>query len=337
MAFGIAVLGLDHWYTAFGVLDNCARSEETPLVSIYEPDAARRAEVAAAYPRAFVTDSAEAALAQPGVELAAICAKTGDAVELTERALRAGKHVVSVKPFARTREEAADILAIHRATDRFFGSFEGMQRLQPRAQKLRELIAGGAIGEVVAFHQVGHGGLPSPWRGGVSGAPSWWLDPEQVPGGAWIDHAIYSIDLARFVLDGEIPVDGVVGATMAKRLHPELPLEDYGVALLHLRTATGREVLLNITDTWCAAPGGGYSEYRFLGTRGTITAENGAWVVATGGETTRHAYESGPYFRFDLLAQALQSGEQPPFGAEDALANLRACLAVYKRASHESG
>lgn len=326
MAFGIAVLGLDHWYTAFGVLDNCAASTDTPLVSIYEPDAARRAEVATAYPGVLVTDSAEAALSAPGVELAAICAKTGDAVTLSKQALNAGKHVVSVKPFARTMAEADEILSVAASSGKFFGSFEGMQRFQPRAEVLRELIASGGVGDVVAFHQVGHGGLPSPWRGGKSGDPSWWLDPEQVPGGAWIDHSIYAVDLARFALGGEIThATGVLD----NRVHKDLPLEDFGAAAMTLKRSDSPDVTLYILDTWCAEPGSGYSEYRFLGTRGTITADGNAWVVKTKDGSTRHEWDSKTYFRFDTLAAQLRGGEPVPFGPEDARANLAACLAVY--------
>jgi len=334
MAFGVAVLGLDHWYTAFGVLDICAASSETPLLAVYEPDAGRRAEIAAAYPGVLVTDSADEALAAPGVELAAICAKTGDAVELSKRALLSGKHVVSVKPFARTVVEAQEVLSIAGASGRFFGSFEGMQRLHPRAETLREIIESGAVGDIIAFHQVGHGALPAPWRGKQSGVASWWIDPEQVPGGAWIDHAIYAVDLARFALDGAIT--RIVGATVGNRVHAHLPVEDFGAAILTLTLGEldRPPVTCYITDSWCAEPGAGYSEYRFIGTRGTITADGyAAWIVRTATGETRHEWEPGAFFRFDRLARLLQNGETPPFGAADAMSNLAACLRVYEVAS----
>ncbi len=334
MAFGIAVLGLDHWYTAFGVLDTCAASPETPLVAVYEPDAWRRAEVSAAYPGVLVTDNVEQALDAPDVELAAICARTGDAVELAKRALFVGKHVVSVKPFARTVAEAEEVLVVAAESGRFFGSFEGMQRLHPRAETLRQIIESGAVGDIVALHQVGHGSLPAPWRGKKSGGDSWWLDSEQVPGGAWIDHAIYAVDLARFALQGEITQ--IVGATVGNRSHESLSVEDYGAALLTLETRSSQvhPVTCNITNTWCAEPGAGYSEYRFIGTRGTITAEAyAAWIVRTASGETRHEWEPGAFLRFDRLARILQNGEKPPFGADDARCNLATCLQFYEVAN----
>ena len=325
MAMGTAVLGLDHWYTAFGVLGGAAASAAVPLVAVYDRDTARRAEVAAMYPGVLVTDSADAAISASGVELVAICARTGDAVELAERALLAGKHVVTVKPFARNIPEAERLVQVAAETGTFLGAFEGMQRLHSRANTVRELIASGAVGEIVAFHQVGHAPLPAPWRGAANGGDSWWLDPAQVPGGAWIDHAIYAVDFARYVLRGE--VTQTVGATFANRVH-KMPLEDYGAALLLLQTETGATVTLSLTNTWCAESGG-YNEYRFIGTRGTITADGGAWVVETATGTTRHEAEGGAYFRFERLAQLLENGEMPPFGAVDAVANLTACLDAY--------
>ncbi len=338
MAFGICVLGLDHWYTAFGVLNTCNASEQTPLTSVYEPDAGRRAEVTAAYPGVLVTDDVDAALGVPGVELAAVCAKTGDAVGLSGRALQAGKHVISVKPFARSKNEADALSGVARRSGRFFGSFEGMQRLHPRAELLRELIASRVIGDVIALHQVGHGPLPAPWRGAASGGPSWWLDAEQVPGGAWIDHAIYAVDLARFALRGEITAGY---GTLGNRVHKHLPVEDYGAAILTLSPEAAPlspeaaslvpDVTLFITDTWCAEPGAGYNEYRFIGTRGTITADGySAWIVQNKDGMTRREIEPGAFFAMGKLAALLESGETPPFGAEDALRNLVACLGVYE-------
>ena len=213
------------------------------------------------------------------------------------------------------------MLQVAQTTGKFYGSFEGMQRLHPRAQLLKSLIEGGAIGTALSFHQVGHGGLPAPWPGEPSGAPSWWLDPAKVPGGAWIDHAIYALDLARFVFGGD--VDSVSGI-LASRLHTELKLEDYGVSLMRLSSG----VALIFEDTWAAQPGAGYGRYFFLGTEGNITAEGNAWVVRRGSELVLHKIPDAPFFALDALAAALESGAVPPFGPLDARANLAACLGL---------
>ncbi len=327
---GIAVLGLDHWYTAFGVLDTAAASQRAPLVGIWDADAARRDDVRAKYPRAVVAEDPNALIGRSDVRLVAVCAATNDAVPLVKRALAAGKHVLSVKPAARGLDELDGVLQAAETARRehgaFFGSFEGMQRLHPRAVLLRDLVRSGAIGQPLSYHQVGHGSLPRAWPGAAEGA-SWWLDPARVPGGAWIDHALYAVDLARFVFGGEI--DRAMGL-IENRVHANMGVEDYGVALLRLAQENApAAVSLIFEDTWAAGPGGGASRQQIIGTQETIRAEGSAWVVTKSGEETRHAIPDAPFFQLDALADLLLAGTTPPFGAHDARANLAACLRVY--------
>ena len=329
MAFGIAVVGLDHWYTAFGLLDAAAGSSVAPLVAICETDPARQDEVRGKYPHAFVTGDLDAVLSRPDVELVAICTATDQAPAIAIRALQAGKHVVSVKPPARTLAELDTVLAAAQTSGKFYGSFEGMQRLTPRVTLLRDLVQGGAIGTPMSYFQRGHGGLPAPWPGQTG--PSWWTDAARVPGGAWIDHAIYAVDLSRFVFGGE--VDWATGL-IETRVHHNLQMEDYGMSLMRLRPASGASpVSLVFEDTWTASAGGGAHRQELIGTDGTLRPDNNEWVVSVGGTETRHAIPAAPFFRLDALADMLLQGETPPFGPADARANLAACLAVYAGAA----
>ncbi len=333
---GIVVLGLDHWYTAFGVLDAATASERAPLVGIWDAEAGRRDEVRAKYPRAVVADEPATLIGRNDVRLVAVCASTDVAVPLVKRALAAGKHVLSVKPAARSLDELDGVLAAAETARRdqgaFFGSFEGMQRLHPRAVLLRDLVRSGAVGQPLSYHQVGHGSLPRAWPGATEG-PSWWLDPARVPGGAWMDHALYAVDLARFVFGGE--VDRAMGL-IENRVHTNLGVEDYGVALLRLaqeNAPAAAAVSLIFEDTWAAGPGGGVSRQQIIGTQGMIRAEGSSWVVTKNGEETRHAIPDAPFFQLDALADLLLAGNATPFGPADARANLAACLQVYAAAA----
>jgi predicted dehydrogenase len=329
MSFGIAVVGLDHWYTAHGVCDIAAASSLVTLAGIADPNPARQDWARERYPQTTVVGDAAALFARDDIHLVALCAPTAAAPALAEAALAAGKHVISVKPPARTLAELDAVIAVAQTAGRLYGSFEGLQRLHPSTLLLRTLIADGAIGTVMSYHQVGHGGLPSPWPGEPGGAPSWWIDRAQVPGGAWLDHAIYAVDLARFVIDGEI--DAATGL-IERRVHTHLEIEDYGASLMRLRPANGGSVSLLFEDTWTAAPGGGAHRQQWIGTHGHIRAERGGWTVTRGGQETHHGTPTTPFFQLDALAQILQSGDTPPFGPHDARANLAACLAVYENA-----
>ena len=245
MPFGIAVIGLDHWYTGFLVLDIVSASEKTPLIGVAERDESRRAEIGKRYPAAKVTEHADALIARPEVALVAITTSTDQAPEIAKRALAAGKHVLSVKPPARTLAELDTVIAAAKRANRFYGSFEGMQRLNPAARIARDLIHSGAIGQPLSFYQQGHGGVPQPWPG--QNGPSWWTDRARVPGGAWIDHAIYALDFARFVFAGEVEsASGII----ENRVQKNLTVEDYGASLMRLRpTGGGPSVSLIFEDT----------------------------------------------------------------------------------------
>ncbi len=328
MALGLAVLGLDHWYTAFGMTDTAAKSAVAPLVGVAELNPARIDSVRERITEAIVTDNAAELLKRDDVGIVAICASTDQAPALAKASLAAGKHVVCVKPSARTLAELDEVIAAAEASGKFFGSFEGMQRLTPRITLLRDLIQGGAIGVPMSYHQIGHGGLPQPWPGQTG--DSWWLHKEQVPGGAWIDHAIYAIDLARFVFAGE--VTAAVGV-IENRIQTNLSLEDYGMALLKLKpNSGGASVSLMLEDTWTAMPGTGRHRVEFLGSAGYLQPEGNEWVVTRGSEETRHPIPESPFFRIDALVNLLESGSPLPFGPADARANLAACLAVYEKA-----
>ena len=327
MSFGIAVVGLDHWYTAFGVLDATHKNTDATLIGAWDKNAARRDEIKNKYGDIFVPSDASELWKRADVDLVCVCTATDEAVPLCKAALQAGKNVLSVKPPARSLPELDGVLEVVKASGKWYGSFEGIQRLHPKNAALREIIASGVIGSPLSYHQTAHGGLPSPWPG-QSGA-SWWLDASKVPGGAWIDHAIYSVDLARFIFGGEIT--HVTGHT-EKRTHKDLALEDYGVSLMRLRTGAGAHVSLLFEDTWSNETGGGFSDSMIIGTKGSIKASPEGWAVTSGGKTTQHAVPDAPYFQFAPLAKMLSSGTPPPFGAADARANLAACLQFYASA-----
>jgi predicted dehydrogenase len=326
MPLNIGVVGLDHWYTAFAVIDTAQKSNAVNLLGVVELRSERLTLAQERYPNLTVTGNADSLLTDPTIELIAICAATADAPQLAMAALQNGKHVLCVKPSARTVADLDAVIAVAEENGKWFGSFEGMQRLQPRTQLLRELIRGGAIGTPMSYHQIGHGGLPSPWPG--QNGMSWWRDANLVPGGAWIDHAIYAVDLSRFVFEGEVTF---ATGLIEKRLHKQEALEDYGVALLQLTPHNGHpSVSLLIEDTWAAESGGGYHQQLFIGTKGSLRPDGKDWVVTAGGTETRHPIPDAPFFDWEMLIPMVAGTTAPLFGPDDAQANLAACLSVYE-------
>ena len=97
---GVAVVGFDHWYTAFPTAEAAATMKETRLVALADKSKKRLDEVAAKYAADYTTTNFDRVLADPAVELVCSLLNTRDNVALAKAALKAGKHVVCVKPMA---------------------------------------------------------------------------------------------------------------------------------------------------------------------------------------------------------------------------------------------
>ncbi|AJY76896.1 Gfo/Idh/MocA family protein [Paenibacillus beijingensis] len=100
-------------------------------------------------PHAF-TDPYELAL-HPDVDLVTVAVKVPEHDKLVRTALKAGKHVYCEYPLGRTTEEATGLLQA--AEEKGVRHFVGLQaRTNPALTYVKDLIAGGYIGNVRAVH-----------------------------------------------------------------------------------------------------------------------------------------------------------------------------------------
>jgi predicted dehydrogenase len=106
------------------------------------------------------------------------------------RALSAGMGVFCQKPLARTGREAAAVVEAARSGDRLLGVDLSYRHLVA-VERIRELIAGGEIGEVFASRLTFHNAY-GPDK-------SWYGDPELAGGGCVIDLGVHLIDLALWM------------------------------------------------------------------------------------------------------------------------------------------
>ena len=108
-------------------------------------------------------------------------------------AAAAGKHVLTEKPIATTLEDAdAMIAAAREAGVNLMTGFPC--RFSPAWIALKEHVAGGAIGKVLAITATNRGTCPG----------GWFIEPEKSGGGAMMDHAVHVADLLRDLF-GEEP------------------------------------------------------------------------------------------------------------------------------------
>ena len=123
----------------------CARSDQVVLSAVASRDAGRA--------RAYADDhgiershgSYEALLADPGIDAVYISLPNSMHLEWTERALRAGKHVLCEKPLGRRAAEVAAAFDVAEQSDRLLME-AFMYRHHPQTRRLSELVRSGAIG-----------------------------------------------------------------------------------------------------------------------------------------------------------------------------------------------
>jgi predicted dehydrogenase len=277
----------------------------------------------------FATTNLAAAIDRPDVQIVATLASTDRNPELVREAAALGKQIVSVKPMARTMAEADAIIEAVRDAGVLFFPLECLGRLLPERLRYQQWIAEGRIGTPLRYTHTLNGSLPMPWPGAEG--ESWWLDPSRVPGGGWLDHAIYEVDAVRWLFGSEIvSVRGVA----ANIRHTELAVEDYGAATYTL--ASGAVAL--IEDTWTADRSNGFARREIIGSAGTICEDTSAWgKLAVRGSFGFDGWvglqplgERGS--PIEHIAACLRGEAKPVATVEDGKTNLALCLAFYEAA-----
>lgn len=258
-----AIIGLDHWYSAVPLARGLSRHPQTDLPLIVDGDPGRGRALASDLGAEFST-SLDDALQDPGIDAIGAFFSVEQNPGICIRAAQAGKHIVSIKPLARTLEEASAIVrAVERAGVQFIPA-ESRSRMTDQNQRLFEIVRSGELGRIVSANFVLCGVLPKAWEDSES--HGWWVEEDKAPGGGWIDHAIYQIDRLRWLLGAE-PVD-VIGH-VANLRYPQLPVEDYGHAIFTFSDG----VVATMENTWTGADGAWRITTTLNGTEGSLAID----------------------------------------------------------------
>lgn len=218
----VAVLGLGHWYSAYGLARALPGYPHAELVAAAWHDR----EQLDAFTKTFgVPGYADARdlLAREEVDIVQIAAPVAAIPDLAIAAAQAGKHIVLGKPMAMTVAQADRMVdAVERAGVSCL-PFQCIMRLRMGEAKRR--VDAGTIGDVLVMHQTSRWSIAE--DGYRSGKPGWFVDPAQVPGGAFIDEGIYWIDFFQWMAASDVIQ---VEAKMANLVHTDIAVEDWGMA-----------------------------------------------------------------------------------------------------------
>jgi len=194
-----------------------------------------RAEALARQKGAVAVADWREAVTRDDVDIVVVATTNESLAKISLGAIQAGKHVLVEKPAARSVDEIEPLITAAKET--------GVQvrvgfnhRYHPALQKARELVDGGAAGELMFLRaRYGHGGR-------VDYDKEWRADPELAGGGELIDQGVHVIDLARWFLGDFTKVEG-----FATTYFWQMPVDDN--AFLLLRDARDRAAFLHVSCT----------------------------------------------------------------------------------------
>ena len=306
------------------VIPGMQASPRSEVVAIASREAGR-AEAAAqalAIPRPY--GSYEALLADPDIDAVYIPLPNHLHAEWAIAAARAGKHVLCEKPLAMTAAEAQQIVDAGR--DAGIVLMEAfMYRQHPSWVAVRELVASGRIGPVVAVDS---------WFSYHLQDPTNIRNIREVGGGALYDIGCYSVNLSR-MLFGDEPQ--AVAATIFR--DPGSGVDILTSAILGFAAGTA-----TFTSATRVEPDQRVSIY---GRTGRIEVEipfnfppdrpSRVFVIAGGEPPVAPAIETlefapaDPYaVQADRFAEAVLDGAPVPISGEDLVANMRVIERIFE-------
>jgi predicted dehydrogenase len=290
------------------------------LVAVAARDPQRAADFAAEHGVERVVASYADVLADPEVEIVYNPLANSLHGPWNLAAVRAGKHVLSEKPFAGNAEEAR--LVRDAAADAGVTVLEGFHYVHhPVMRRLLELVSSGELGALRRVES--RFTMPAP----PDDDPRWqW----ELAGGALMDLGCYALHCQRMLV-GE---PRVVAATGEERAgHPGID-ERITAQLAFAGGVTGEAHCDMAADDWCIT-------CRVVGDRGEATAMNVVLpqrddrivVTTADGERTEHLGTRSTYlYQLEAVRAHLHDGAPFPLDVDDAVATAELIDAVYRAA-----
>lgn len=335
----VAILGLGHWYSAYNLARALREYPKAELIAVAWHNAAQLAEFTHTFDVRGYADYGEL-LAREEIDMVHLAAPVAELPALAIAAARAGKHLVLGKPMAMTLAQADEMVTVVNQAGVKCVAFQGVKRLQ--SARLKRRIEAGEIGDIIVMHQTARWSIAEDWY--RSGRPGWFVDPQQVPGGAFIDEGIYWIDFLRWLAGSEVVK---VEAKMANLVHRELKVEDWGMATFTfangiVATLEGAWTINAPCVTGPSPKQNAVLRTEIIGTRGEIIEDSlhspSRAVLAAGAANwsfERDAAEilTAPApFPLNHLIECVERDLASPASIEDAREALRVALAAYQAA-----
>ncbi len=305
-----------------------AASERSQLVAIASRDP-NKPGLATDFPGARILSGYDALLADPEVDAIYIATLHPSHAEWAIKAAEAGKHVLVEKPLALSAAEVDAVFHAHRKAGTFAGE-AFMYRLHPQTQKIWDLVASGAVGEVRMVQSSFGFQMPK-------FMPEHRLFANEHAGGGILDVGGYPVSMVRFIAGAASKQPFLDPVKVSGMAHlNEAGTDDWSAALLQFDNGV-------IAEVSCAIFVRLENMLRIMGTTGRIEVPD-FWFAngdRAGGpgkidiimhDGTRQTLDVGPQphlysFEADAVADAVAAGRQefaaPGMSWADSLSNAR--------------
>lgn len=304
------------------------RAANLPVVAVFDPNPAAIHAAQSQTPAIEAAASVEAILSDDRIEVVDIATHPSVRPALVEQALRAGKHVLSQKPFADEMETARHLVAVAAETDKTLAVNQN-GRWAPAWNGATRLIEQGVIGDVVAitheFHKYGWWGTETPF--------------DKLDHTAIHDYAIHFIDISLVWMEGVLP-RAVRARNYRTPTQPEESYTPWG-AWIELDFADGRNAFVRAPGRVVGrAEGHGFE---IFGTTGTLRGSelgNQSLSLETFDRFEQFPLEgnwfpdafAGPMLE---LQSAVREGRTPSHDATNNLTTIAVTLAAVESAQQD--
>ena len=235
---GIGIVSFAHGHANL-YCQRLATCDDVRLVACWDDDSARGSAAAEQYGMRY-SPHLENLLDDPAIHAVIVTCETNRHAEMVLAAARAGKHILCQKPMALTLADCDRMAAaVGQAGVSFMMAFQ--MRHDPSNQRIKELVASGAIGKVGMLRR--RHCIPVLFNESfVNGPTRWHIDPEQNMG-MFMDDASHATDFIHWILGKPVSVMAEIENTLT-----DVAPDDTGVAIY--RFAGGAlAVLLNSSVT----------------------------------------------------------------------------------------
>jgi predicted dehydrogenase len=225
-------------------------------VAVCELDPARLAVAKEDYPAIRTYGEVAEMLRDEALDLVTVITPHNTHAPLALQCLKAGKHVITEKPFCLTAAEATAMIDAAKANGVMLSTFHN-RRWDGDHLAMKDVIARGLIGEV--FHVEANGG-------GWGHPGHWWRSDKKISGGAFYDWGAHFVDWVLNLVPG--PVQNVTGF-FHKRVWDDVTNEDHTQAIIRFKSGAYADVQISHI---ARAP---KPRWRILGTKGGLVDEGG--------------------------------------------------------------